>query len=101
MAQPKDQSQIDLERLWKLSGMGVELAAAIAGMGFLGWLLDRWLGSNPWLLIVGLVLGLIGGGYNFIRQSLAASRAANAEYRRSHPFGSPPPLPDDDEDQAP
>jgi ATP synthase protein I len=32
-----------------------------------GWLLDRWLGTKPWLLVAGLVLGAIAGFYQFIR----------------------------------
>ena len=35
-------------------------AAVIAGLG-LGWLLDRWLGTRPWLLVTGLVLGAAAG----------------------------------------
>ena len=43
-------------------------AAVIAGLG-LGWLLDRWLGTRPWLLVAGLVLGAAAGFYEFIRAS--------------------------------
>ncbi|HVS83973.1 MAG TPA: AtpZ/AtpI family protein [Pyrinomonadaceae bacterium] len=43
-------------------------AAVVAGLG-LGWLLDRWLGTRPWLLVTGLVLGAAAGFYEFIRAS--------------------------------
>jgi ATP synthase protein I len=43
-------------------------AAVVAGLG-LGWLLDRWLGTRPWLMIAGLVLGAAAGFYEFIRTS--------------------------------
>lgn len=43
-------------------------AAVVAGLG-LGWLLDRWFGTRPWLLIVGLLLGAVAGFYEFIRAS--------------------------------
>ncbi len=43
-------------------------AAVVAGLG-LGWLLDRWLGTRPWLLVAGLVLGAAAGFYEFIRAS--------------------------------
>jgi len=43
-------------------------AAVIAGLG-LGWLLDRWLGTRPWLLVTGLVLGAAAGFYELIRIS--------------------------------
>ena len=34
-----------------------------------GWLLDRWLKTSPWLLVTGLVLGMVAGFYEFIRTS--------------------------------
>jgi ATP synthase protein I len=34
-----------------------ELIAGPAGGGIIGWLLDRWLGTSPWLLLVMLFLG--------------------------------------------
>jgi ATP synthase protein I len=43
-------------------------AAVIAGLG-LGWLLDRWLGTRPWLLVTGLLLGAAAGFYELIRTS--------------------------------
>jgi len=32
----------------------------IAGGVILGYLLDRWLNTSPWLLMAGVVLGLVG-----------------------------------------
>ena len=52
---------------------GVAYAAAlslffsVAAMTGIGWLLDRWLGTKPWLMVVGLVLGAAAGFYEFIR----------------------------------
>lgn len=43
-------------------------AAVVAGL-FLGWLLDRWLGTGPWLLLTGIVLGSAAGLYEFVRSS--------------------------------
>lgn len=45
----------------------VALFAAVVSMGLIGWLLDRWLGTSPWLLVVGLVLGAAAGFYEFVR----------------------------------
>ena len=52
---------------------GVAYAAAlslffsVAAMTGVGWLLDRWLGTKPWLMVVGLVLGATVGFYQFIK----------------------------------
>jgi len=43
-------------------------AAVVSGL-IIGWLLDRWLGTRPWLLVVGLVLGAIAGFYELVRTS--------------------------------
>lgn len=58
----------------KLAGIGFELAAAVGGFTFLGYLWDRHFGSSPWGTLTGAILGLIGGMYNLIRQSLLATR---------------------------
>ncbi len=43
------------------SRVGLELVAAtVLGAG-LGYGLDRWLGTGPWLLVVGVVLGAVAG----------------------------------------
>lgn len=33
----------------------------------LGWVLDRWLGTGPWLVVAGIVIGAGVGFYQFIR----------------------------------
>ena len=48
-------------------GAAIALFAAVVGGLIVGWLLDRWLGTGPWLLVVGLVLGAAAGFYEFIR----------------------------------
>ncbi|MBI4183409.1 MAG: AtpZ/AtpI family protein [Proteobacteria bacterium] len=47
--------------------IGVELVSAlIVGVGF-GWLLDRWLGTKPWLMVVFFFLGGAAGVLNVYR----------------------------------
>lgn len=52
---------------------GIAYAAAfalfmsVAVMTGFGWALDQWLGTAPWLLVVGLILGAVAGFYQFIR----------------------------------
>jgi ATP synthase protein I len=41
--------------------IGVELAVTLLVGGFLGYLLDRWLSTLPWFMLVGLLLGTIAG----------------------------------------
>lgn len=43
------------------------IISAILGFLLVGWLLDRWLGTGPWLLVTGIVVGAVAGFYEFIR----------------------------------
>ncbi len=49
--------------------MSTEFVAGVIAGGGLGWLLDRWLGTSPWGLIVFLMLGFAAGVYNMMRAS--------------------------------
>lgn len=74
----------DSTKLWRISGMGLELVGAIIGMAALGWFIDRGLSSSPKATIACLIIGIIGGGYNFIREALKISRAESAAYKAAH-----------------
>jgi ATP synthase protein I len=63
------------------SGVGLELAGAVAGFTLIGYWIDRHYGTSPWGLVVGLVLGIVGGLYNFVREALQATREAQREDR--------------------
>ena len=45
----------------------INLFASVVTLAGLGWLLDRWLDTAPWLLVGGIVLGAVVGFYQFIR----------------------------------
>jgi ATP synthase protein I len=47
--------------------VGVELVAALVVGGGLGWLLDAWLATRPWLMVVFFVLGAAAGMLNVYR----------------------------------
>lgn len=71
----------------KLSGIGFELVAAVAGFTLLGYFWDSHFGSSPWGLLTGAALGLIGGTYNLIRQALNATRASGREIKKTKSGG--------------
>lgn len=45
------------------------LFASVVSLCGVGWLLDRWLGTKPYLLVIGIVLGAVIGFYQFIRMT--------------------------------
>ena len=46
---------------------GIEIIAGVAGGSLLGWALDRWLDTGPFLLIGGFMLGAAAGMLNAFR----------------------------------
>lgn len=46
-----------------------DLIGGLAGGALIGWLLDRWLGTTPWLLLVLMFLGIAAAFRNIIRIS--------------------------------
>ena len=56
--------------------LGTELVAAVAVGTIIGFILDSWFGTKPWLIIVFFFLGAAGGMLNVIR---AANRMQKKE----------------------
>ncbi len=46
-----------------------ELIGAPLGGGIIGWVLDRWLGTSPWLLLILLALSIVVAFRNIARIS--------------------------------
>ncbi len=51
-----------LRELGPYMGLGFQLALGMAFFVVGGYLLDRWLDTQPWLTLVGIVLGLVAVG---------------------------------------
>ncbi len=67
----KKQIQDDTEKRGSFMGsafkLGTELVAAVAVGTIIGFILDSWFGTKPWLLIIFFFLGAAGGMLNVIR----------------------------------
>ena len=53
---------------FKALGIGMELVTAVGGLAILGYFADDYFGTEPWLVFTGVVLGVIGGCYNAVKQ---------------------------------
>ena len=70
-----------------------ELVVGVAVGGGLGWALDRWLGTGPWLLVLFLLLGFAAGMSNVIRTARQMQARAEPLQR-----GAPAVADEDDDD---
>ncbi len=68
--------------------LGIEMAATLAVGGGIGWYLDHWLDTQPWLLIGFLFLGIGAGLSNAFR--LARRYGAELAQREERKGGEPP-----------
>ena len=71
--------------------LGIELVAGVAVGGFIGWALDRFFGTAPFLMVVFLGLGAAAGIMNVVRT--AKRMQADAASLKNLPS-----VPDDDDD---
>ena len=60
-------SKIDFKRLAELSSLGLMLPSSIAVGLFIGYQLDKLLGTRPWLFILFFLLGTTSGFISLIR----------------------------------
>jgi ATP synthase protein I len=70
--------------------MATEMVAAVGVGGFIGWALDSWLGSAPWLMVIFLLLGMTAGIMNVVRTAKAMQEGV--------PLGEDLPADDDEDD---
>ena len=75
--------------LGKYSALGLEMALSVViGMG-IGYYLDRWLGTGPWLTVVWMALGFAAGVRSLYRAAVRSGKDLERdEEQRRKPGGS-------------
>ncbi len=58
---------MDYRKLADISSLAMMLPASIAVGLFFGYWLDKWLGTDPWLLMIMTLLGVASGLISLIR----------------------------------
>ncbi len=66
-AAAKPNSPIDSKSASMAFRATIEMVSAVVVSVFLGYLLDQWLGSKPWFMIIMLFIGFIAGFLNVYR----------------------------------
>ena len=68
----------DMDGGWTMTA---ELLTATAVWMGIGWLLDRWLGTDPWLMLGGAVLGFALGTYVIFLRAEEQGKAEESRRR--------------------
>jgi len=85
---PRRRTEAELD-FGRFAGLGLRFVVTVALFGLLGWWIDGRVGSAPWLLVAGILLGSV---LAFISTLRAVPPAQNLHL---------PPLPlDDDDDKS-
>ena len=70
----KKQVQLDSEKRGSFMGsafkLGTELVSAVAVGTIIGFILDSWFDTKPWLIIIFFFLGTVAGILNVIRTAI-------------------------------
>src|SRR5689334_1380722 len=61
------------------SSVGLELGISVAIGLLIGYYMDKWLGTQPWLMLLWLTFGLIAGFRGVFRAVARADRAADEQ----------------------
>ncbi len=68
------------ESIASASVVGLNLVSATFVGLFIGWWLDRWLDTKPWLLLTFLVLGIVAGFKNVVAEVKKIQKADKSEH---------------------
>jgi ATP synthase protein I len=56
-----------------------ELVAGVLVGGFIGWWIDRWLGSSPFALLIMVMIGMVAGFWNVYRIAARPTGGGSAD----------------------
>ena len=60
---------VTMQKLAVVSALGTNFVFAVIAGAVIGWLLDSWLGTEPWLLLSLALAGLCGGLFRFFKEA--------------------------------
>jgi F0F1-type ATP synthase assembly protein I len=69
------------------AGLGLQFALTFLAMGGVGWWLDRKLGTEPWLMVLGIFVGAAGAFISLIHRVPAAGKQSGGK-SSTPPHGS-------------
>ena len=70
--------------------IGIELVTAVVVSVGLGWAIDRWLGTRPWVMLAMFFLGVAAGMLNVYRAVTGTGGAVGYRRAKTQNAGEPP-----------
>jgi len=61
--------------LGRYSALGLEMAISVLIGGAIGYYLDKWLGTGPWLMVLWIGIGFAAGVRSLYRAALRSEKA--------------------------
>lgn len=65
--------------LGKYSALGLEMAASVLISAAIGYYLDKWLGTAPWLMVLWIGIGFAAGVRSLYRAALRSGKDLDKE----------------------
>ncbi|GAB4368992.1 MAG: AtpZ/AtpI family protein [Deltaproteobacteria bacterium] len=73
MTEKRDR-RVFFRELGRYSALGLEMALSVLIGGAIGYYLDRWLGTGPWLMVLWIGIGFAAGVRSLYRAALRSER---------------------------
>ncbi len=78
----KDDRRSFYRELGRYGALGIEMSISVVIGMAIGWYLDRWLGTAPWLMVVWIGFGFAAGVRSLYRAAIQAQREADKEEKK-------------------
>ncbi len=73
-----------MELLYTAGTIGLHLVSATFVGLAMGYFLDMWLGTSPWLLVIFLILGIVAGFRDIFREARRIHRSTQGDDTGGH-----------------
>ena len=78
----KDDRKALYRELGRYGALGLEMSISVVIGMAIGWKLDQWLGTTPWMMVVWIGFGFAAGVRSLYRAAVRAQRESDEEDKK-------------------